>query len=87
MNDSLIRTFCKERNLTYRWRTRTEGGRAYAEIEVRQGKETLYTVANNCLSSEQHVLDNVMRWAIEHFTEVKHDPIVGFGPRGPSRAP
>ena len=78
MDDSPIRSFAQERNLTYRWRTRTEGERAFAEIEVRQGKETLYTVANNCLSSEQHVLDNVMAWAIEDISQgVKHYIISG----------
>lgn len=78
MDDSLFRTFAEERGLTFRWRTWMEGNRAYANIEVRKGGETVYTVRNNCLSDEQYVLDNVMRWAIEHFTDKPEYVISGW---------
>lgn len=81
MDDTPIRTFAKERGLSYRWRTWMEGERAYAEIEVKRDGEVIYSVANNRLSSEQDVLDNVMRWAIEDISEgVKHYVISGTGP-------
>lgn len=83
MDDTIIRTFTKERGLTFRWRTWMEADRAYADIEVRDGETILYTARNNCLSDEQHVLDNLMRWAIEHIADKPHYVISGWAHSAP----
>ena len=87
-DDAMFRTFAREHRLKYRWRTRREGDRYYAEIEVVKDGERIYQVATNCLSTEQDVLNTVMKWAIQYITEeLKPEVIVGFGLRGRMTSP
>ena len=67
-DDTLIRDFCRDNHLSFRWRTRMDGNRAHAHITVKRGDETLYDVGTNGITSEQGALDTAMRWAIEEIT-------------------
>lgn len=64
-DDTRIREFAREHGCDFRWRTRLEGDRAYAELTVTRDGEHLYGVRTNAIASEQQVLDRLTQWAID----------------------
>ncbi len=79
MDDSLIRDHAQQRSLSFRWRTWSEGERAFARIEIWHEGKKIYAIGSNGLTSEQDVLDLVMGWAIKHTGgEAKHGTLAGW---------